>query len=108
VWRILAAEPADQGDYRLFDSLNFPPVPADEVLGTRVAPQGYRRDTHFSVEPHSSPSGRRFLWIKGGDQHNPTAPGTDAAVNLAGYISVTPMRADLTAYDTLEALKTIE
>ncbi|MEX0307801.1 MAG: 5'/3'-nucleotidase SurE [Ruegeria sp.] len=108
VRRILDATPEKQGDYRLFYNVNFPPVPADEVLGTRVAPQGYRRDTHFSVEPHSSPSGRRFLWIKGGYQHNPTAPGTDAAVNLEGYISVTPMRADLTAYDTLEALKVIE
>ncbi|WP_171204870.1 5'/3'-nucleotidase SurE [Ruegeria sp. HKCCA0235A] len=108
VRRILDATPAEQGDYRLFYNVNFPPVPADEVRGTRVAAQGFRRDTHFSVEPHSSPSGRRFLWIKGGYQHNPTEPGTDAAVNLEGYISVTPMRADLTAYDMLEALKAVE
>ncbi len=108
VRRILDASPVEDVDYRLFYNVNFPPVPADEVLGTRVAPQGFRKDTHFSVEPHSSPSGRRFLWIKGGYQHNPTAPGTDAAVNLEGYISVTPMRADLTAYDALEALKSIE
>ncbi|MEM1003951.1 MAG: 5'/3'-nucleotidase SurE [Pseudomonadota bacterium] len=108
VRRILDATPAEQGDYRLFYNVNFPPVPADEVLGTRIAPQGFRRDTHFSVEPHRSPSGRRFLWIKGGYQHNPTAPGSDAAVNLEGYISVTPMRADLTAHDMLDTLKSIE
>ncbi|WP_171174317.1 5'/3'-nucleotidase SurE [Ruegeria sp. HKCCD8929] len=108
VRRILDTTPAEDKDYRLFYNVNFPPVPADEVLGTRVVPQGYRRDTHFGVEPHSSPSGRRFLWIKGGYQHNPTAPGTDAAVNLEGYISVTPMRADLTAHDALAALKAIE
>ncbi len=108
VRRILDATPKQQSDYKLFYNVNFPPVAADDVLGTRVVPQGFRRDTHFSVEPHSSPSGRRFLWIKGGYQHNPTAPGTDAAVNLEGYISVTPMRADLTAYDALEALKVVE
>ncbi|MEX0364964.1 MAG: 5'/3'-nucleotidase SurE [Ruegeria sp.] len=108
VRQILDATPAEDKDYRLFYNVNFPPVPADEVLGTRVVPQGFRRDTHFGVEPHSSPSGRRFLWIKGGYQHNPTAPGTDAAVNLEGYISVTPMRADLTAHDALAALKAIE
>ncbi|WP_170478148.1 5'/3'-nucleotidase SurE [Ruegeria arenilitoris] len=106
--RILEATPAGQEDYRLFYNVNFPPVPADEVVGTRVVPQGYRRDTRFGAEPHMSPSGRRFLWIKGGNQHNPTAPGTDAAVNLDGYISVTPMRADLTAHDTLEVLRAIE
>lgn len=88
-------------DYRLFYNVNFPPVSASRVKGTRVAAQGFRRDTAFSVEPHHSPSGKKFLWVKGGPQHSPTLPGTDAAVNLDGYISVTPMRADLTAHDLL-------
>jgi len=91
-------------DYRVFYNVNFPPCPAASVRGTRVAPQGFRRDTNFGVEPHISPSGRRFLWIKGGPQHTPTLAGTDAAVNLEGYVSVTPMRADLTAHDLLSDL----
>ena len=94
----------DQGDYRLFYNVNFPPVPAAEVRGTRVTRQGYRKESFFGVEPHISPSGRKFLWITGGPQHLPTAPGTDAAANLEGYISVTPMRADLTAHDALGPL----
>lgn len=106
--KILSASPDQGEDYRLFYNVNFPPVPAADVLGTRIAPQGYRRGTKFSTEPHSSPSGRRFLWIKGGDQHTPTLPGSDAAVNLDGYISVTPMRADLTAHDVLDTMKAIE
>jgi 5'-nucleotidase len=95
-------EPAD---YRLFYNVNFPPVPANEVKGRRVAAQGYRRDTSFGVEPHFAPSGRKFLWIKGGAQHRPTLPGTDVTANLEGYISVTPMRCDLTAHDRLEGLR---
>lgn len=95
----------DDADYRLFYSINFPPVGAAAVKGMRVAAQGFRRDTSFGVEPHISPSGRKFLWIKGGAQHAPTLPGTDVAVNLDGYISVTPMRADLTAHDALAALE---
>lgn len=94
-----------EADYRLFYNVNFPPLPAAAVKGSRAAPQGFRRDTSFSAEPQISPSGRRFLWIKGGPQHTPTAPGTDAAVNLEGWISVTPMRADLTAHDILPALE---
>jgi 5'-nucleotidase len=105
---ILAHTPPADDDYRLFFNVNFPPVPAAEVQGVRVVPQGYRRDTRFSAEPHNSPSGRRFLWIKGGNQHIPTAPGTDSAVNLDGYISVTPMRADLTAHDALGVMKGME
>jgi 5'-nucleotidase len=95
----------DKGDYRLFYNVNFPPVAAAGVKGTKIAAQGYRTDTFFGVEPHMSPSGRKFLWIKGGPQHKPTSPGTDVAVNLDGYISVTPMRADLTAHDTLAELQ---
>ena len=91
----------DKGDYRVFYNVNFPPKPAAAVLGTRVAAQGYRTETFFGVEPHISPSGRKFLWITGGPQHTPTLPGTDVAVNLEGYVSVTPMRADLTAHDLL-------
>ncbi len=106
--KILDATPTASEDYRLFYNVNFPPVPAEEVKGTRVVRQGFRRGTHFSVEPHSSPSGRRFLWIKGGEQHIPTEKGTDANANLSGYVSVTPMRADLTAHDALERLKAIE
>ena len=91
-------------DYRLFYSINFPPVPAALVKGAMATVQGYRRETGYSAETHNSPSGRKFLWIKGGDQHRPTMPGSDAAANLDGYISVTPMRADMTAHDQMTAL----
>ena len=93
-----------QDDYRVFYNVNFPPMGAAAVKGIKVAAQGFRRDTAFSVEPHQSPSGRKFLWIKGGTQQSPTLPGTDAAVNLEGFVSITPMRADLTAHDLLAKL----
>ncbi|WP_413853249.1 5'/3'-nucleotidase SurE [Albidovulum sp.] len=95
----------DKGDYRLFYNVNFPPIAGRDVKGMKVAAQGYRTDTFFGVEPHISPAGKKFLWITGGPQHAPTAPGTDVAVNLDGYISITPMRADLTAHDTLADLE---
>ncbi len=94
-----------QDDYRLFYNVNFPPIAGADVKGMKVAAQGYRTDTFFGVQPHVSPGGRKFLWITGGPQHLPTAPGTDVAVNLDGYISITPMRADLTAHDTLADLE---
>lgn len=95
----------DQQDYRLFYNVNFPALATPGAKGIRVGAQGYRRDAYFGVEPHHSPAGRKFLWIKGGGQHSPTEPGTDVADLLDGYISVTPLRADLTAHDTLSDLK---
>ncbi|WP_422050927.1 5'/3'-nucleotidase SurE [Shimia sp.] len=106
--KILATEVPNGSAYGLFYNINFPPVLAADVKGVRVVAQGLRQDTCFSVEPHTSPSGRRFLWAKGGNQQVKTAENTDAAINLDGYISVTPMRADLTAHDALKALKDIE
>ncbi|WP_299962349.1 5'/3'-nucleotidase SurE [uncultured Roseobacter sp.] len=104
VRRILASTPLETDGYRLFYNVNFPPVAGGDVKGIRLSTQGLRTGTGFSTEPHVSPSGRRFLWIRGGDQQVATAPGSDAADNLAGYISVTPMRADLTAHDMMGQL----
>ena len=91
--------------FKLFYNVNFPPVLSGDVLGISVASQGRRLGTNFGVTPHNAPSGRRFVWIHGGPQDAPTAPGADAAANLDGYISVTPMRADLTAHDMIADLK---
>ena len=102
--RILDHSPKEDAAYGLFYNVNFPPVAGADVRGIRLVPQGRRPGTGFSTEAHLSPSGRRFLWIKGGDQRVQTAPGSDACVNLDGYVSVTPMRCDLTDHAALETL----
>ena len=89
----------------MFWNVNFPPCSADAVKGVRLTRQGKRHGTSFSTEPHLSPSGRRFLWIRGGDQRAAATPDSDADANLGGYVSVTPMRADFTAHDAFDGLK---
>lgn len=91
--------------YQLFFNINFPPVPAADVKGIKAAPQGRRVDTVFGAEQTNAPTGRKFLWLKGGDQRAPVQDGSDAGVNLDGYISVTPMRADLTDHSLLKDLE---
>lgn len=106
VQKLIEAGPWDKGaNYPLFYNVNFPPVGSELVKGVRAAPQGWRHDAFFGTEAHHSPSGRKFLWIKGGPQANPSEPGMDLTLNLEGYVSVTPMRADLTANDRLSALE---
>lgn len=91
-------------DFRLFYNVNFPPVPAAEVRGLRVAPQGQRQGSRFAAQPYSAPNGRRFMWIAGGSQQAPARDGTDVAANMEGFVSVTPMRADLTCHASLDRL----
>ncbi|MEM7732646.1 MAG: 5'/3'-nucleotidase SurE [Pseudomonadota bacterium] len=105
---ILDKAPWGKTDYGLFYNVNFPPVPAADVKGMRAVRQGYRGDGRFGMKPADAPSGRSFMWITGANQQDPSGADTDATVNLDGYISVTPMRADLTAHDALEAAKAIE
>lgn len=95
----------DRGDYHSFYNVNFPPIAAAAVRGRRIVAQGYRRDSFFGVTPHHSPSGRKFLWVNGGPQHLPTGPDTDVTANLDGFISITPMRCDLTAHDMIADLQ---
>ena len=92
------------GNYNTFYNVNFPPVKASAVKGTRVVSQGFRNTT-FSVKPTTAPNGREFLWIRGSRQDIPTEEGTDVNANLSGYISVTPMTCDLTNYALVEDLK---
>ena len=102
--KLLKYDEWGKGDYRVFYNVNFPPVEAKDVLGSKFAPLGYRENSSFSVEPSLSPGGKRFLWIKGGRQDIPTKENTDAAVNLNGYVSITPMNTDLTDYSSLKKL----
>ncbi|WP_342076058.1 5'/3'-nucleotidase SurE [Yoonia sp. SS1-5] len=95
----------DDENYKLFYNVNFPPVRGADVKGMAATTQGFRLNTRFRAEAQTSPTGRKFLWVRGGPQHEPTAPGTDAAANLDGYISITPMRADLTDYEMVATLE---
>ena len=104
VRKILAADHWGDSGYRLFYNVNFPPVPGGGVKGIRVAAQGTRDAPNHSVTPQISPNFRRFLFIQGVAQDSPAPAGSDVAANLDGYVAVTPMRADLTAYDALDAL----
>ena len=92
-------------DFRLFYNINFPPCAAAGVKGTRVAPQGRRRGVRFGVEPYHAPNGRRFLWVMGGSQTAPATPDSDVDANMRDYISVTPMRPDLTCHASLAGLR---
>ncbi|HWL56195.1 MAG TPA: 5'/3'-nucleotidase SurE [Paracoccus sp. (in: a-proteobacteria)] len=95
-------------DFRLFYNINFPACDAASVRGVRVAPQGRRSGVRFQAEPYHAPSGRRFLWILGGSQTAEASPGSDVDANLRNYISLTPMRPDLTCHASLDALRVLE
>ncbi|MCY4303170.1 MAG: 5'/3'-nucleotidase SurE [Aestuariivita sp.] len=102
---ILNTEIGKLGTYRTFFNVNFPPVAGRNVKGMRIVPQGMRSDRQFHIETLKSIGNKSILWVAGSNQQIPSEPETDAALNLMGYISITPMTADLTDYQFLHALE---
>ncbi|PZQ50369.1 MAG: 5'/3'-nucleotidase SurE [Rhodovulum sulfidophilum] len=91
--------------YHVFYNVNFPAVPATKVLGLRATTQGNRLGPTFGTQPQTSPNGRRYLWLKHGHGNAGAAPGTDARECHDGYITVTPLSADLTVRDQIALLE---
>ena len=106
--KILHLNAQTKNPYGLFYNVNFPPCPANEVRGIKVTPQGYRNGSRFSIYPVDAPTTRKFLFVQGSNQQVGSEKGSDAAANIDGYISVTPMCADLTAYNVLKTMRVIE
>ena len=99
--------PWDKKDYRLFFNVNFPPCRAREIRGVKVVRQGQRKGSKFSARYLESTSNGEILFVQGGSQTSTSKEGTDINANLDNYISVTPMRADLTDHDLLDQMELI-
>lgn len=78
-------------------NVNVPYLKENELKGIRVSRQGQRiyRDELVRRE---DPRGRPYYWIGGEAPTGVVEPGTDFGDLAAGYVSVTPIQLDLTAY----------
>lgn len=85
----------------LFYNVNFPALAPGEVKGRILAPQGRRPGRAFQATEAQSPSYRRFLWLAHAGGNATAAPESDAALCAEGWITITPMRPDLTDYAIL-------
>jgi len=82
-------------------------VPKGVPRGIRITKQGLK-DSHPMISEHIDPRGKAYYWI--GEQRNGfhAEGGTDFEAIDEGYVSVTPMRADLTNYAAIDQLKNWE
>ena len=85
-------------------NINIPSIPADEVLGLKVVRLGSRFFSE-SVARQKDPWGREVLWIGGGKITWTGDDDTDHATVAAGYVSVTPLKLDLTNHQLLETVR---
>ncbi|WP_112323263.1 5'/3'-nucleotidase SurE [Oceanibium sediminis] len=91
--------------YEVFYNLNFPACPAAEVKGIKTTHQGKRPEPPFRVQAQPAPNGRKYYWLTHGGVGNAGAEqGTDARETQDGYVTVTPLRAEMTANAALPRL----
>jgi 5'-nucleotidase len=79
-------------------------VPAAEIQGVQITRLG-QRVYHDELVAREDPRGRPYYWIGGGIPTGVPGDGTDVGALHRGYISVTPIQMDMTAYQFMESLK---
>ncbi len=88
-------------------NVNVPYLPDEELRGFQLTRQGLRV-YHSRLDEGADPRGRPFYWIGGDAPTGVPEPGTDIGALAAGFVSVTPLHLDLTAYRSLSYLNTWE
>ena len=68
---------------------------------TRQGTRSYRA----TAEERLDPSGRPYYWIAGADMTPVGEPDGDHVADREGYVSVTPLQADLTHEPFMDALR---
>jgi 5'-nucleotidase len=81
-------------------NVNVPNRPYEELKPFKVCRLG-RRHAAEKVISQTSPHGETMYWIGGAGPAKDDAEGTDFHATVQGYVSVTPLKVDLTDHDEL-------
>jgi 5'-nucleotidase len=85
-------------------NVNVPCLPEERIQGILVTRQGLRV-YHDALDARKDPRGRPYYWIGGDFPTGVAEDGTDFGTLAEGYVSITPLQLDLTAYKALDKLK---
>ena len=84
-------------------NVNVPHRPLSQIQGIQITRQGLRvyRDR---LDRLIDPRGRPYYWIGGDSPTGIPEDGTDFGALAKGYVSITPLQLDLTAYPAMQIL----
>ena len=84
-------------------NVNTPYLPLEKIKGYNITRQEMRvyRDR---LDQRVDPRGRAYFWIGGDAPTGLAEKGTDIGALAEGYVSITPLQLDLTAYPALHQL----
>lgn len=90
---------------RTFLNINFPFLPKFQIKGILITKQG---ETQFidHFQKRFDPRNNIYYWLEGEDVEMEGGDGLDCIAIKKGFISITPLRCDLTNHEYLNELKT--
>jgi 5'-nucleotidase len=84
-------------------NVNVPFCAMDEIKGYRITRQGLRV-YHDRIIKREDPRGQPYYWIGGDAPSGVLEEGTDIGALSEGFVSITPLSLDMTAYSFKEEL----
>ncbi len=84
-------------------NINVPDVPFEAIQGFQATRLGQRHKAEPAIKT-TDPRGREIYWVGAAGPEQDAGPGTDFHAIRNSYVSVTPLRIDLTRYDALNTL----
>jgi len=88
-------------------NVNIPPVPPQEFAGYRITRLG-SRVYNDAIIKKTDPRGRDYYWIGGAEPTWKTTPESDFGAVEEGFVSMTPLRLDMTDPAGFEFLAGLE
>lgn len=85
-------------------NVNVPDGPPEAIAGDRTTRQARARWIE-EFEERTDPTGRPYYWLGGRFESLDTGTDTDLTALADGYVSVTPLHYDLTAYAHLDTVR---
>lgn len=85
-------------------NINFPPIAADQVKGIQVTQQGRRDQEVLQIDSRKDGRGNPYFWLTFSDRRATPVEGTDLYAVYDGYISVTPLKLNMTDAETSSLL----
>ena len=85
-------------------NVNIPNLPFNEIKGLKTGQMGRSRFIEKFSE-HRDPRGNLYYWLDGDLELQDDHPDTDVRLIEAGYVSLTPIHIDLTAYHALDEVR---
>lgn len=87
-------------------NVNIPKLPKEEIKGVKVCRQAHAK-WEENFDERTNPHGKKYYWLTGYFNNMDTGQDADETALSEGYISIVPVKFDLTAHEHLQHLREI-